>query len=354
MVTPALREVFAGEGVGLIPLEAGAELLVNELRRQPGQPVELVILGPGSTVVETSSPAPHQARESAAPEIESLNVAFERSVSVEDHPFLASHVMNGKAVLPVSVIMEWLAHGAIHDNPGLSFHGFNNVRILKGLVLEEGESAELKFLTGKARKEDGHFIVPVEMQSASNGRLVRHAGGQVVLAARLPQAPQPAEVPAMDAFLAADVYASHLFHGPEFQSIENIEGCSQQGIIANVACTPSPSQWIQQPLRGTWLADPLAIDSVFQLLIVWSIEQTGSPSLPSFAGSYRQFVRAFPRDGIRLLATVTGSSSHQATADIDFIDGSGNLVARMEGYECTMNGALRDAFAANELPQPVG
>ena len=352
MVTPALREVFANEGVGLIPLEAGAELLVNELRRQPGQPVELVILGPGSTVVEKSSP--HQTQESAAPDSEDLNVAFERTVSVDDHPFLASHVMNGKSVLPMAIIMEWLAHGAIHDNPGLTFHGFNNVRVLKGLVLEEGESSDLRFLTGKSRKEDGHFIVPVEMQSDSNGRLIRHASGQVVLAARLPDASQRAGEPAVDAFPVADVYASHLFHGQEFHSIENIEGCSRQGIIANIASAPSPSHWIQQPLRGTWLADPLAVDSVFQLMIVWCIEQTGSPSLPSFAGSYRQFVRSMPRGGIRLVVTVTLSSAHQATADVDFLDGAGNLVARMEGYECTINGALREAFAANELSQPVG
>jgi hypothetical protein len=55
-----------------------------------------------------------------------------------------------------------------------------------------------------------------------------------------------------------------------------------------------------------------------------------------------------------LVVTVTSSSAHQATADVDFLDSAGNLVARMEGYECTINGALREAFAANELSQPVG
>ncbi|MDA0836865.1 MAG: SDR family NAD(P)-dependent oxidoreductase [Planctomycetota bacterium] len=354
MVTPALREVFASEGVGLIPLEAGARLLVDELRRKSGHPVELVVLGPGSTVVETPCPCSGEEPAAVVAENENLSVAFERSVSVEDHPFLASHVMNGKAVLPMAIIMEWLAHGAIHENPGLTFHGFNNIRVLKGLVLEEGESADLRFLAAKAHKEDGLFIVPVEMQSESNGRLIRHASGEVVLVKSLPAGSPPAAEPATKAFNGSDVYASHLFHGADFHAIQEIEGCSKEGIIATVVCTPSPSQWIQQPLRGTWLADPLAVDSVFQLMIVWSIEQTGSPSLPSFTGSYRQFVRSFPREGVRLVATVTKSTAHQATADIDFMDGSGNLVARMEGYECTINGALREAFAANELSQPVG
>ncbi|MFO0916986.1 MAG: SDR family NAD(P)-dependent oxidoreductase [Planctomycetaceae bacterium] len=45
MVTEALKPLFAQEGIGLIPLETGAQLLVHELE-QPGadRPVELVVL----------------------------------------------------------------------------------------------------------------------------------------------------------------------------------------------------------------------------------------------------------------------------------------------------------------------
>jgi hypothetical protein len=61
-----------------------------------------------------------------------LTEAFAVSLNLNDYPFLRSHVLDGKAVLPMAVIVEWLAHGALHGNPGLRFHGFNDLRICKG------------------------------------------------------------------------------------------------------------------------------------------------------------------------------------------------------------------------------
>src|SRR5262249_21220011 len=44
MVTPALKQLFAGEGIGVIPLEAGANLLIDELRAGVQGPPEVVVL----------------------------------------------------------------------------------------------------------------------------------------------------------------------------------------------------------------------------------------------------------------------------------------------------------------------
>ena len=49
MVTPALRELFAAEGIQVIDLAAGAKHLLRELAADPG-PVEIVILGHGSVL----------------------------------------------------------------------------------------------------------------------------------------------------------------------------------------------------------------------------------------------------------------------------------------------------------------
>ena len=47
MVTPALKKLFDQEGVGLIPLETGAEYLVQELR-SADRAVEIVTLASGT------------------------------------------------------------------------------------------------------------------------------------------------------------------------------------------------------------------------------------------------------------------------------------------------------------------
>ncbi len=40
-----------------------------------------------------------------------------------------------------------------------------------------------------------------------------------------------------------------------------------------------------------------------------------------------------------------------ALADIDYLDASGQVVARMEGYECAMDPGLRRAFKRREMTQ---
>jgi hypothetical protein len=215
----------------------------------------------------------------------------------------------------------------------------------------------VKVRAAKAAKHDATFRVPVELHGhGSDGRDVLHARAVIVLANHLPTPPQPAPERAMPAHhrSKADIYRELLFHGPDLQGIQQVEGCSDQGILASVAAAPAPGEWQRQPLRGTWLADPLALDCAFQLMIVWSFENHGCGSLPAHAGRYRQYRRAFPRDGVRILAEVTRSSPSRAVADLWFVDRTGAVVAQMKEYECVIDASLNQAFRRNQLTAEVG
>ena len=118
-----------------------------------------------------------------------------------------------------------------------------------------------------------------------------------------------------------------------------------------VKAAPAPNQWLTRPLRQQWLADPLAIDSAFQLMIVWSVERLGAGSLPTFVGRYRQFARRFPREGTRVAIRVLESSPRRARADVDFLGPDGLPVARIEGYECVIDASLQSAFRRNGVGQ---
>jgi hypothetical protein len=100
--------------------------------------------------------------------------------------------------------------------------------------------------------------------------------------------------------------------------------------------------------RDRWLTDPAALDAAFQALILWTFDNSGACSLPNSAASYRQYA-PFPAGGSRLAARVTRSAEHACAADIDFTDGKGKLIARMTGYESTVDPALNSAFARKEL-----
>jgi acyl transferase domain-containing protein len=363
MVSPALNKVFAQEGIGLIPPEAGANYLVEELRSPPGDAVEVVVLASGSAPkivgwAESSRPTNGGMvglEDSAHPSSvipPSLPLAFERVVDRATHRVLESHILDGRPVLPTVLILEWLAHGALHQNPGLLFHGCNDLRILHGVIFDSDTAPTLRINAGKAVKRDGLFVAPVELRSIRvDGRDVLHARAEIVLTNQLPNAPSPA--PALNCRpytrTPEEVYQNLLFHGPDLHGIEQIEGCGERGIIARVSSSPPPSEWIQHPLRQRWLADPLALDCSFQLMVVWSQEQRGAPSLPCHIARYRQYQRAFPSAGVRVAVHVTRDSDLHALADIDYLDERGQVVARLEGYECVIDPALRRAFSRRSL-----
>src|SRR5206468_2397464 len=206
------------------------------------------------------------------------------------------------------LILEWLAHAAMHENPGLIFQGVDDLRILKGITFGPKESVTIQVLTGPAVSRDGTEIVPVEMRCEG---LVR-ARASVILSSQLATGMAHAAPPADQPYSGAgNLYGDgRLFHGNALHGLKAVLGWSDQGIIADAAAAPAASVWLRQPLRSAWLSDPLALDAAFQLMILWSFEARGIGSLPTAIGRYRQFTRAFPPTGTRIQIRVTQATEH--------------------------------------------
>jgi len=340
MATPGVRKLFEQEGIGLIEPAAGAEFLVQELRSADKDAVEVLALAPFAGIPAARAPA------SAIAD----SVAFVREVSVEALPFLESHVFNGRAVLPAALMVEWLAQAALHGNPGMAFHGLDNFKVLKGIVLEARQSITVSLRSAPATRREKLHVVPVRMTSTANGREILHAQADVLLTTEnLPSAPEPAVVDIPGGGYA-DAYAlGVLFHGAALHGIERVEAIAEKGVAAMLKAASAPIKWMTHPLRGTWIADPLALDSAFQMMILWSTAHRGAPSLPSALGSYRQFVSVFPKGGCRAVIAVALGISAIAVATIQFFDRQGNLLASAEGCEFVMDEALREAFRLNRL-----
>jgi acyl transferase domain-containing protein/NAD(P)-dependent dehydrogenase (short-subunit alcohol dehydrogenase family) len=345
MVTPSLKKIFENEGIGVIPLKDGAEYLFRELA-STDKPVEVVVMGklPGET-----TPGKMSVKETSE-----ISTCFEREINTEDYPFLKSHVIGGKAVLPVAMITEWLAHGATQVNAGLQYHGFNNLRVFKGLKLEPGETGSFRVLAGKTEKSGNIYVVPVELRSTTKeGNDILNARSEVILTDRIPEDSSRLSKfsPAPYKSSNGEIYSDILFHGSDFQGIEKISGYSDEGITGLVRQAPPTSDWIKNPLRNRWIADPLVLDCSFQMMIIWSFEKMGAGSLPSFIGSYRQFGKFSSSADIRI--RVTSFTENRANADIEFIDEQGKLIGRIENYECTIDKSLKNAFENNKLEMLV-
>ena len=185
MVTGSLKPLFEREGLGLIPLEAGARLVVDEIERPGQRPVEIVVLADPTPAEASPTRDGHGARRQTAGTNGKLVKVFERKVDLDALPVIRSHVIDGHAVLPMALILEWLAEGALHRHPGLVVRGIDDLRLFKGVVLRDHKPAAVSIRVGKAERRGAEQVVPVEMRGVlENGREVTHARGEVVLGDR--------------------------------------------------------------------------------------------------------------------------------------------------------------------------
>jgi acyl transferase domain-containing protein len=338
MVTPALRKLFDAEGVGVIELEHGAAHLVKELQATPGAGVEVVVLGAGT----------QQPKAPIAPVAE-LECVLEFELDVERFPFLSSHVMDGCAVLPMAMYIEWFAHAALHNHPGMRFVGANDVRVLKGVIMN-GAPVRVRVFAGRPRQEDGQELVPVEFRSVGEDREIVHARGEVVLAMEYPRSTPRLAMHTNDGYPDAVYGTGRLFHGPALQGIVEVAAYGVDGIAVRVQHSPAPARWIAEPVRATWLADPFVLDCGFQALVLWACERHGMPCLPCFFGRYRQFKPRFPRTEVMVTASIIHDGPQRAVAVVEFLDAtSGELIARMDDSEHVLDRSLNAAFQRNQL-----
>ncbi|MFM7152140.1 MAG: polyketide synthase dehydratase domain-containing protein, partial [Gemmataceae bacterium] len=242
-------------------------------------------------------------------------------------------------------------HAAMVQNPGLVFHGCDDLRVLQGVILD-GAPPTLRFGAGKAIKQDGVFRAQAEVRSRRpDGREVLHARADILLASTLPAAPSARSLGGLEPYplKPSETYRQGLlFHGPGMQGIEMIEGIAETGIAGVSRSAPPASEWMRQPLRQGWLADPQVLDTAFQMGILWTLEERGMGSLPVRLGRYRQYRKNFPADGeIRVLFFLERAGDMHAVASIDFIDAQGKLLARLDEYECVLDAKLSRAFRRN-------
>lgn len=363
MVTDALKDVFAAEGIEVIDLDAGAAYLIDELCTVVAAPSEVVILGaplPKSSVpfeldaivaktnIVTDDYKKPVIDDSIMTQASSLTSIFTFDISVDAVPCLNSHVINGKAVVPAALMMEWLSQGAMQHHVGLQYVGIDDFKVLRGILLTAAQSKTVSVLVGTLVPTDEGFKTKVVLQDDQ----YVYVSGEVVLANQLLKnnAP-PIVLNGLTRYGVSEeeIYNGLLFHGKDFGLLTDVQSCNHQ-ISATLPGAPQAHQWLQKPLRKTWLGDPLAIDGAFQLMILWTLENYKAHSLPSALVKYRQFVRRFPSDGVKIAIEVTEHSAGKAVATIAFFNVETNdVVARIEGYLSTIDAGLKDPFSRNEL-----
>jgi NAD(P)-dependent dehydrogenase (short-subunit alcohol dehydrogenase family) len=357
MVCSALKRKFEKDGVELIPLDAGALCMIHEMRGHPGGSVEVVI---GANIIPATEPiaaeimcsTPDQPDE--LEKKEKLSLTVKREIDVHTYPILDAHILDGKPVVPFALIAEWLGHGALHENPGLLLHGLDDMRIFHGIKLDQKKKL-IRLMAGKTRKKGSVFEVTVEIRDGIKDNMdIIHSSARAILTDKIEAPPyfDKSQYMGINGYSRTidEIYEKILFHGLELRGIREIIGYSPRSVAARISSAPSPAEWMTDPLRSRWIADPLVLDCACQMAIIWCFEERKILSLPSYSASYRQYRDAFPNDGVTAVLEVKEVTDHKMTGDFTFLDSEDVVVARLTGYEAVMDASLFKAFKSSHAP----
>ena len=310
MVTPALKARFEALGVPVIPLAAGARMLVDELRSPQRDQVALVLGG-----------APRVGQPLA--EAGRADLDLELVVDRVSHPYLADHSIQGVPVVPVVLAVEWFARAAQAFRPDLKLVGIEDLKVLSGVRLSHFDNGGDR-LRVSVRPTDVDGVLSLSLLS-STGRPHYTARARMDHALPLGGAVPQVHV---EKWNGKPIYGGVLFHGPDFQVIRTVEGVSAEGGAATMSGVRD-SGWQDEP----WKTDVAAFDGGLQLALLWAEEVLGGKSLPTGVGAIRLATEHPGQGPLRCVLRGRRSSDSSTLSDLYFTDPDGRTVAELDAVE---------------------
>lgn len=317
MVGPELKDHFAALGVPMIPLHIGAQMLADELSGAHTDQVELVLGGeprPEALLVVGS--------EGRVTQLEVL-------VNQSSHPYLTGHSVEGEVVVPVVLVLEWFSRVARSFRPDLTLHSIDELKVLKGILVEDFAGSGERFVLSCTQKSNGQGALLEVALHSPDGTPRYSALAQMV------EGDQPALVtkrPESDLGLSdwggAPIYGDVLFHTDLFQVIRDIGGVSDSGISGTLSGVEQ-AEWTWE----SWNTDVAALDGGLQMLLLWAREQLGGAALPM--GINQTIVhRTTPPNGpVRCVARCRPDGTNRGVADVIFEDEEGQPFTEFRGVE---------------------
>ena len=310
MVTPGLKAMFESRGISLIPLADGARAFVSDvLDAQTGSPE--VTLGDG-VLAGVMSPEGRVARVVA---------------HVKRQPYLLDHRIQGKVVLAVVQVLEWFVRMVEACRPGQSVDRILDLRVLRGVTLDdferqgdamlvrcapvEGEPNRLTCTLSDSSGSAAYYSAAVEMGSGSS-----------ILPTVSMAGPSGRELDREMCYRS-----DALFHGPAFQVLNSVDSG-----FSTATASLSGLKAAGWPGEG-WATDPAALDGCLQLALVWSFEQLGRKVLPLRVGEVIRYRAGALGGGLRCELSNGEAKNSRAVCDLDLFDADNVLVASIKRLE---------------------
>lgn len=336
MVTPALRAMFADRHIDIIPIDSGAQMLVDELERR-NSPAVQVLIGSAMNVPAIG----------LDPLVPLATHHIQRTLSLAANPFLKDHMIGGQAVLPTVCALEWMGNTAEQLYPGYKFFRAENYRVLKGIVFDDTLALAYTVELKEADKSvKGQILLDVLISSqTAQGKPRYHYSVRLHLLDQPPAPPRyaNADLSLTDGEPGAPLYTNGtLFHGPSFQGVRRILNYSSQHLTLECEM-PNVSEAAQGQF-AVQNFNPFLADVQFQSMVIWARRFYNAGSLPLRAQAGTYYGSPCAGELFYVSLEVRSHSESGLVADIIAHDVDGKIYTRVDGAEVTISAQLNRLF----------
>jgi len=337
MVTPQLKRILTKKKIQVISLKEGTETLI-ELLHKPNSSPQWVV----------GSPMPFPSPKTGS-NLQSYRIF--RRLSLGANPFLADHVIGGKAVLPTVCAVGWFINNCEKLYPGFQFFSVRDYQVFKGIVFDQDLADEYLLELKETQKSSGSVIFEGKISSESPaGKLRNHYQASVELRKTIPDQPQIQEFELLHESTqnGLQYYEDKiLFHGPRFRGVQEVFNLSPSGLTTRCELPSFPIREQGQFPVGSF--NPFLADIHLQSLLIWASSQLVSIGLPLKISGGTQYKPVDFDTTTYATMQVQSSTNHRLIADVISHDEIGNIYSNVEGAEITLNNKLFDLFNDNKL-----
>ena len=219
---------------------------------------------------------------------EPINDRLVVSVSASQYPWLEDHRINGEAIVPFAVALDYAVAAAqrlglgpaltlsdIEINDAISVPATNETRLaISGR--RSGTSAEIRIERAGKKTQQPALRLRAKTSSDALPALVPPAGG------------------ASPALPLSEFYQQRTFHGPTFRVLNSVADMGPAHAVALLRAA-------QADTIPSSVLDVLSLDAMLQLCAYWASVKVGRIGLPTGADEVRVFGRPEPGAELRMI-----------------------------------------------------
>jgi NAD(P)-dependent dehydrogenase (short-subunit alcohol dehydrogenase family) len=310
MVTPELKRIFADRKIDIIPLEVGAQLLVDELAIGRDD-VQIVV---GNAIPPTATP----------PDATMRTYRLHRHLTPEANPVLSGE-------LPPMVAASWLIRSCEQLYPGYELAGLENFQVVRSILCDDAQlfTVDVQELS----KQPGALCFGVVIWSAINDKAEVYYQGQVHLRPSLDTG-HPPVLPLPQASSASPMQPYEgLPVGASFRGIEQVLEVASDRLVAKCRAPQVSARQQGQFVVNT--LNPFAAETLCQGLQIWHQRLARSPGAIQGFQTLAQFKPLPFNQPYWLVVEVTGqvAEGRGAIATVTAQDPQGEVYLRLTGVQ---------------------